>query len=48
MCSSDLAAGGVVLGIEEEHQGLAGQLVAAALNPVLILQGDQGSAITAL
>ena len=42
------AAGGVVLGIEEEHQGLAGQLVAAALNPVLILKGDQGSAITAL
>ena len=39
------AAGGVVLGIEEEHQGRSAELVAAALQTLGIQQGDQGGTI---
>jgi len=39
------AARGVVFGIEEQHQGLVAQLIAAALGAVLISQGNQWGAI---
>ena len=39
------AARGVVLGIEEEHQGCTAELVAAALHTLGIRQGDQGGTI---
>ena len=40
------AAGGVVFGIEKEHQCFACQLVAAVLGSVLIAQGNQGGGIS--
>lgn len=40
------AAWSVVLGIKEQNQGFAGQLVAAALSAVLIGQGDQGGLVS--
>ena len=40
------ATRGVVLGIKEQNQGLARQLVAAAFDPTGIPQGHKGGAIT--
>jgi hypothetical protein len=39
------AAGGVVFGIEEEHQGCTAELVAAARHSLGIRQSDQGGTI---
>ena len=40
------AAGGVVLGVEKQHQGLALELVAAAFVAVLVDQGDEGGPVS--
>ncbi len=40
------AAGSVVLGVEEQHQGLALKLIAAALHAALIGEGNQGGPLS--